>query len=152
MTKRRAAIDPGQLGFTFEPPPAATQPADLAGLDRVIASTVGRALKEDPRSRPEVAGAMSALLDEEIGRFMLDAYASEARDTHNISAARFLALIAATGRFDLLDSVMRRIGAAVLVGEQIHTARVGDLRCRLRAMQAELTKLERMARPIGGEG
>jgi hypothetical protein len=68
---------------------------------------------------------MSDLLDEEVTRFMLDAYASEAREGHNISASRFLALIAVTNRHDILDHILRRIGAAVLVGAEIATARVG---------------------------
>lgn len=150
--KRRPALDSSQLGFTFDPPVPARREADLAGLDRVIAAGVARALKEDPRSRDEVAGAVSALLAEGVSRMMLDAYASEARDQHNISAGRFLALVAVTKRFDILDAVLRRIGAAALVGEELHVARVGHLRAQKAAIEAELKQVERQSRPIHREG
>ncbi len=149
MSKRRSSLDTAQLGFTFDPPSPAQAEADLAGLDRVIAAAVGRGLKEDRRSRPEIAGAMSHLLDEEVSRLMLDAYASEARDQHNISAARFFAFVAVTERYDLLDHVMRRIGAACLVGEEIMVARAGHLRAKMAELKVELSEIERQARPIG---
>lgn len=146
--KRRTSLDPSQLGFTFEAPAPATNAADLAGLDRVIAAGVGQMLRGDARSRGEIAGAMTDLLDEDVSRFMLDAYASEARGDHNISAARLLALVAVTNRFDILDHVLRRVGAAVLVGEEINTARAGHLRSRIAELNAELKVVERSARPI----
>jgi hypothetical protein len=140
---------PDQFIFTFDPPAPATNAADLAGIDRMIAANVSRALRDDDRPREEVARAMSELLGEEVTRFMLDAYASEARDNHNISAGRFLALIAATKRHDILDRLLRRIGAAVLVGEEIATARAGHLRCQIERLKGELKEAERQARPIG---
>lgn len=149
MTKRRSSINPNQLGFTFDPPSPALAEADLAGLDRVIAAAVATGLKEDRRSRPEIAGAMTNLLDEEVTKLMLDAYASEARDNHNISAARFFAFIAVTERHDLLDHVIRRIGAALLVGDEIMVARAGHLRAKLAQLKTELNEIERQARPIG---
>lgn len=140
---------PDQFVFTFDPPAPATNAADLAGIDRLIAANVSRILRDDDRSREDVARAMSLLLDEEVTRFMLDAYASEARENHNISAGRFLALIAATKRHDALDHVLRRIGAAVLVGEEIATARAGHLRCQIDRLRDELKQVEKQARPIG---
>lgn len=151
MGKRTPALDPAQLGFSFEAPRPARREADLAGLDRVVASGVAQALKGDARSREEIAGAMSALLSEEVTRWMLDAYASEAREQHNISAGRFLALVAVTGRFDILDGVLFRVGTRVLVGEEVHTARVGHLRSELRRLQTELKQAERLAEPIKRE-
>jgi hypothetical protein len=146
--KRRPSVDPSQLGFTFEPPVPARSDGDLAGLDRIIAAKVGLALKHDKRSRHEVAGAMSALLDEPVSKAMLDAYAAEAREAHNISAARLFALIAVTERFDLLDRLARRIGAALLVGDELHTARLGSLRAQQRELAAEIKKMEQAATPI----
>jgi hypothetical protein len=148
VTKRRASIDASQLGFTFDPPMAATSDADLAGLDRIIAAKVGLALKGDSRGRHEIAGAMSALLDEPVSKAMLDAYAAESREAHNISGARLFALIAVTERFDLLDRLARRIGAALLVGEELHTARLGHLRAQQRELSAEIKKMEQAATPI----
>lgn len=148
MTSRRATPHPNQLGFTFEPPLPARCEADLAGLDRVVAGMVAAALKGDTRSRDEIAGAMSALLAEPVTKLMLDAYASEARADHNISAARTLALIAVTERYDLLDALVRRIGAALLVGEELHAARLGHLQAQRRALDAEIKKYTAAAQPI----
>lgn len=152
MKKRRSSLD-GQLGFTFEPPLPARGDADLAGLDRVMAAAVARILKEDDRSRDEVAGKMTALLAESVTRWMLDAYASEARDTHNISAGRFFALIAATDRFDVLDAVLRRIGAAVIVGEEIITAELGHIDRQIAKLKERRRSIQGQAKPIsrGGE-
>lgn len=148
MKKRRSATDPAQLGFTFDPPVPAIGEAELAGLERVIAARVAVALKEDDRSRFEIAGAMSALLDDEVSKAMLDAYAAESKETHNISAARLLALIAVTERFDLLDLLVRRIGAALLVGEELHAARLGHLRAQRARLDQEIRAAERSVRPI----
>lgn len=149
MTRKRASsLDHVQLGFTFDPPTPARASADLAGFERLIAAKVARALKDDERSREVVAAEMTDLLGEEVTRWMLDAYASEARDNHNISAARFLALIAVTDRFDILDSAVRRIGAALLVGEEIMTAHLGHLQARLREIKTEIRKIETATSPI----
>ena len=148
VTKRRASMSADQLGFTFDPPLPARRDADLAGLERMVAASVAIALKEDARSRFEIAGAVSALLDDEVSKAMLDAYASEARDAHNISAARLLALVAVTERFDVLDTLLRRIGAAVLVGDDLLTARLGHLKAQEKVLKAEIRKLEGVAAPI----
>ncbi|WP_242095471.1 hypothetical protein [Sphingomonas sp. CROZ-RG-20F-R02-07] len=148
MSKRRPSIDPSQLGFTFTPPVPASREADLAGLDRVVAASVAAALKDDPRSRHEVAGAVSSLLDDTVSKAMLDAYASEARDAHNISAGRLFAVIAVTKRFDLLDSLCRRIGAAVLVGEELQTARLGHLKAQRQRLDDEIRALRTTVQPI----
>ena len=127
MSKRRPAVPPGQFAFTFDVPVPARAVSGLAGLDREISATVGLMLKEDSRSRYELAGAMSELLDDDVSKTMLDAYASEAKEAWAISAARLLALTAVTDRYDLLDRLTRRIGAALLVGEEVLTAELGPI-------------------------
>lgn len=149
MSKRRPALHPDQLGFTFDLSPRPAREGGLAGLGRQVASAVAYALKDDPRTRDEIAGALSAMVDQPVSKFMLDAYASEARDQHAISADRFLALIAVTNRHDLLDALVRQIGAALLVGEEIYTARVGDIEARIAALQDELRAVKRLSQPIG---
>lgn len=152
MAKRRPALDPRQIGFTFEAPVMPRRAADLAGLDRQVSAAVGIMLKDDPRSREEIAGAVSALLDEPVTKYMLDAYASEAREGHAVSAARLFALVAVTNRHDLLDALMRKIGASILVGEEIDLARMGDIKSRITALAAELKQIERRAVPMKREG
>jgi hypothetical protein len=149
VTKRRPALHPDQLGFTFEAPTRPARSAGLAGLERQVASAVSYALKDDLRTREEIAGAVTALIDQPVSRFMLDAYASEARDQHSISFTRFLAIIVVTNRYDLLDTLLRQTGAALLVGEEIHTARVGDIEARIAMLHDELKAVKRLAQPIG---
>lgn len=147
--KRRPSLSTEQLVFTLEPPPAPNRAeAGLAGLDRMVAAGVARALRDDGRSRYEIGGAISALPDEDVSKLMLDAYSAEGRDGHNISVHRFLALIAVTQKYDVLDALIRRIGAAVLVGDELHTARVGHLKSQITELSLELKAAERMARPI----
>jgi len=145
---KRPPLDSRQIGFTFEPPVPARAAADLAGLDRSIAMAVAAILKDDPRSRHEVAGAMSALLDEAVTKPMLDAYASESRDTYNISAARFLALCSVTDRFDLLDRIVRRVGVSILVGEEITLADITDMELRIERMKAAVKVKRARAKPM----
>ncbi len=148
MGKRRASISDAQIAFTFDPPVPATMPADLAGLDRMVAAAVATALKEDVRPREVIAGEMSALLGEPVTKLMLDAYASEARDQHNIPAHRALALVAVTERFDLLDALARRIGAAILVGEELLAARRGHLQAQLLALKDQIRALDQAPQTI----
>lgn len=148
MNKRRPALHPDQLGFSFDAPARPARGGGLAGLERQVSSAVAHALKDDERTRDEVAGAISALIDQPVSKFMLDAYASEAREHHAISFVRFIAVIVVTNRYDLLDTLLRQAGAALLVGEEIHTARVGDLKSRIAKLQSELKDAERLVQPI----
>jgi len=145
MVKARST---DQLAFAFEAPRPATHAAALAGMDARIARTVGEALNSDARPREVIAAEMSVLLEDSVTKAMLDAYSAPGKGYHNISFARMLALIAVTNRFDLLDRELREIGAAVLVGEEIHTARLGHLKSKIAELSAELRAVERMAAPI----
>lgn len=142
------AVHPGQLGFDFQAPQRPSTPGELAGLDRLVAGAVASILKGDDRSRDEVAGAVSALSGDQVSKLMLDAYASEARETHNISAGRFFALIASTNRYDVLNSLCRRIGCTVLVGEEAYTAEVGHLDRQIAQLTARKRAVQAMAQPL----
>ncbi len=150
MVKARAVV-PGQMGFAFDPPQLADSPAALAGIERRICNAVGVMLNSDERRREVIAAEMSVLLDDEISRAMLDAYASPAREGHKVPMSRFLALVAVCERHDLLDSVLREIGAAVLVGEEVHTARLGHLDRKIAQLSAERKRIAAQAPLIGGE-
>lgn len=147
----KAKPNPAQLGFAFDAPQLARGAAALAGLERRISGTVGTILNSDERTRKVIAAEMSDLLDEEVSAAMLDAYASPAREGHKVIMSRFLALVAVCDRHDLLDSILREIGAAVLVGPEVHTARIGHLDRQIALLNAERKKLAIQA-PLIGEG
>jgi hypothetical protein len=138
----KAKAHPDQLGFTFVPPTPASGIAALAGLEQRICRTAATILNSDARSRAVLAAEMSELLDETISKEMLDAYASPARLDHRVPMSRFFALVAVTGRQDLLDPLVREIGAALLVGEEVHTARLGHLRRQIEQLKTEMRRLE----------
>lgn len=150
MAKRSRHDHPGQLGFAFEAPAPASEPSQLAGMERQICDAVATMLKEDARSREVIAAEISVLLGEEVSKMMLDAYASPAREQHKVIMSRFLALVAVTGRHDVLDRMVRQIGAAVLVGEEVLTARIGHIDRRIDQLKQERRRLAATAPLIGG--
>lgn len=145
----RRSENPAQFGFTFDPPAVASAPAELAGFERQICRAVSDMLKEDPRDRAVIAAEMAVLLDEDVSLHMLNAYASPAREEHRVAMSRFLALVAVTKRHDLLDRVVRHIGAAVLVGEEVKTARIGQIDREVERLKEERKKLTATAPHIG---
>lgn len=140
MAKARA--HPTQLGFDFSAPAPAKGVAALAGLERRICATVGTILNTDIRQREVIAAEMSVLLDDDISKPMLDAYASGAREGHKVPMSRFLALLVVTDRQDLLDPLLREIGAAVLVGDEVKTARLGQIERMMAELQDERRALK----------
>lgn len=151
----KAKPHPNQIAFDFAPPPAPpTGLAALAGLDARICRTVGTILNGDERSRAVLAAEMSDLLDQSISKEMLDAYASPARHEHRVPMSRFWALLVVTGRQDLLDPLLREIGAALLVGEEVATARLGHLDREIEQLRAEKRRLQGSAPLLrtGGTG
>lgn len=147
----KAKAIPGQLGFDFKSPAPATGEAALAGLERQINTLVGTVLASDGRPREIIAAEMSILLDDEISRSMLDAYSSPARAEHKVPFSRLCALLAVTNRQDLLDPVLRRIGAALLVGDEVKTARLGQIEALINELQSERRDLRGEVQKIRGE-
>jgi hypothetical protein len=137
----KAKAHPNQLPFDFVAPAPAKGVAELAGLERQINALVGTVLASDGRPREVIAAEMSVLLDDTVSKAMLDAYSSPARPDHKVPASRLLALLVVTDRQDLLDPIMRKIGAALLVGEEVKTARMGHLQQMIRQAQAEMRAL-----------
>lgn len=147
----KAKAHPGQLGFVFEAPSPASAPAQLAGLERQICRTVGTILASDPRSREVIAAEMSVLLDEDVTKSMLDAYASPAREEHKVPMSRFFALVAVCARHDLLDPLVRQIGAALVIGAEVETVRIGHLDRLIEKLTNERKQLRGSAPLIRGD-
>lgn len=148
MLKRRSALSDQQLIFSFDVPAPAQQPGDLAGYTAMVAASVARILREAATDRAAIARQMTAVLGEPVSKAMLDAYASEARDGHNISAARWWALVAVTARFDVADAIAQRAGARILSGDEIKAAELGHLQAEVDAMQARMKELRAVATPM----
>ena len=142
---------PDQFGFVFDTPVNASIAGELAGLERAICEAVGEVLNSDGRKREVIAAEMATLLDDDtMSRAILDAYASPAKDQHRVPMSRFFALIAVTQRHDVFDRLVRKIGAAVLIKEEIKTARLGHLDRQIKKFKAEQRELRASAPLIRG--
>lgn len=104
------------LGWAPSEPVVAFDPRTVraASLAASISKAVSQSLKSCGRPREQVAERMSAYLDEQVSKTMLDAYASEARGEHIINIVRFIALIEATGDRRLLNLIAELFGWAVI--------------------------------------
>jgi hypothetical protein len=67
-----------------------------------ISRAVAKALKDCKMGRDEISAAMSDRLGHKVTVATLDAYASEAKVDNNITVERFVGLIHATGKTELL--------------------------------------------------
>jgi hypothetical protein len=92
------------------------------------------------RPRKEIAQAMSDYLHETVSVPMLDAYVSEARETHTINLPRFVALVHATQDRRLLETVAEMFGWSVVPAKFVPLIKLAALR-----EQEDALKRERMA-------
>lgn len=148
MGKRRPSLSLEQLTFSFSTPDVPALPGDLKSMATAIASGIARMLNDDARSREAIAEAVSLLLGERVSRQMLDAYASEQRESHRAPAYRFLALTAVTGRYDILDATLFGIGARALTGAEMVTAELGHLHAQRAEIDDKIRSLRSAARPF----
>ena len=100
------------------------------------------------RRRLYGAAYISRLLDADVSKWMLDAYASPARDGHAISFGRMLALVAATGQHDLLRPLLRQIGCDLVVGEQVYNLEIGHLEAVVHQANTRLRQLKAVVEPL----
>lgn len=117
MAPRRDRLTPDL--FDWKPPPVAVRFQDEAAIR--AASVAGRlsrsvavVLRESDADREAVAARMSEYLGEEVSKNMLDAYASQAREAHNISLARAFALLHATDDARIFGTELERFGLAII--------------------------------------
>lgn len=149
LSKRRHSLDPNQLAFTFDLVEAPTEPGQLQDIEKRTAAGVALALKDDRRSRQAIAEAMSFLLSKAVSKAMLDAYAAEGREAHNISFVRMLTLLAVADRVDILDDILSLFGFRALRGDEVDALRLGHLNAQMASLKREIRALEKTARPVG---
>lgn len=105
--------------FTGWKPPKVSvgfEPGAISGnrLSSRISRAIAKAMKDCGKNRPTIAGLMSERLGSKVTETMLEAYASEAKVDHNITVERFLALIHATGKTELLGFLAEGFDMAVV--------------------------------------
>lgn len=138
----------------WQPPqPVARFPDDqvrAASLPARISRAVSAALHDAGAQREAIAARMSAFLGERVSLSMLDAYASQARDHHRISVARFMALIHATGDRRLLELLAEPMGWSVIERRHLPLIEVAAIREREDELRRHREHLTRLARSGGG--
>lgn len=99
MVRDRRDIRTADL-LSWQPPDPAVRYENRevwgATLGAKVCRAMALALAECEADRDEIATRMSEYLGVKVSKAMLDAYVSEARDTHTINIVRFAALIHAT--------------------------------------------------------
>lgn len=79
-----------------------------------ISRAIARVLKDCGKDRRTVAAQMSERLGYKVTKETLEAYASEAKTQNNITVERFIALIHATGKTELLGFLAEGFDMAVV--------------------------------------
>lgn len=122
-----------------------------ASFDQQLCKAMKVALADCGLSRDFVAERMSAYLGERVSVSMLNAYVSPARDTHQISTVRFMALVHVTKDRRLLELLADPFGWAVVderYADAIREVEIAEKRDEL-DRQLELSRRNRRA---GGKG
>lgn len=115
-----------------------------------ISRAVATALHDAEACRETIAARMSAFLGERVSPSMLDAYASQAREGHNISVTRFLALLHATRDRRLLELLAEPMGWAVIDRRHLPLIEVAAIREHEDELRRRREFLMRSARAGGG--
>jgi hypothetical protein len=85
-----------------------------ATMRQRIARSISETLRQDGRSRDEVAAAMGEFLGADFTVASLNAYAAPSREDHNISLERAIALLAVTRDARLVGDLIEPFGFAVI--------------------------------------
>jgi len=116
VTRRRDPYTADLLSWQPPEPVVKFQPDQVRAVsfDQRLCKAMSLALKETPTDRAVIAQRMSEFLGERVSKAMLDAYVSPARDKHQISVSRFLALVHVTHDRRLLELLAEPFGWAVV--------------------------------------
>lgn len=153
MAKSRADTKTLEL-FGWEPksPKIPTYPHEVvraATLGGIVSRAVSKTLldvrdrEDNPKDRDEVAALMTAYLGEDVPKNMLDGYASQAREAHNIPVTRAMALMHATEDYRLLVLMAQEFDLAVVPKRYEHAVREAILAEKRDEIEGELRALRR---------
>jgi len=114
-----------------------------------IARAISAALNDSPMDRPEIADRMGHYLGSDISVNVLNAYASQAREDHNISALRFMALVYATQDWRLLQVLSDPFPVSVVDNRYVDVIRMAQIREKREQMEREEKALKQKAKSEG---
>ena len=146
--RRPAPVQPSLLDWAPAAPyaEADVRAASLAGrMSRAVAQT----LRDCGLDRAEVARRMSAFLGETVSVAMLNAYASQAREDHGISATRLQALMHATGDTRPLELLGQPFDLAVIPRRLLPMIELAEVHEQMEMLKRRKDALRRSA--TGGQ-
>lgn len=129
--------------------PAEPYPEDAvraATLAQRISRGVAQTLRDNSQDRRRIAERMGAYLGEAVSVTMLDAYASQARGGHNISAVRLAALVHVTGDERLLGMPAEPLGLAVIPARMLPLLDLAEAHEEAEAARRKVDAIRRLAR------
>lgn len=133
------------IDMGFAVPPAPARRAGALAIESQMAHLISQAIRESGKDRTQIAADMSFLLGRPVTKAALDGFSSESKEDRQISVLRLLALIQVCNAHWVLDELARKIGARVLVGEEILWAAKGAIDSQIEELRARRDELGRLA-------
>jgi hypothetical protein len=140
---RKNPRDPNTFDL-FEAPRPEERRTDSMSFGGEVSGLVGEVLDGTPDSRHQIAAEMTRLSGRTVSKHMLDAYASEARDTFNIPFYLVPALEAATDSTKLSAWLAEKRGGRLYVGREVISAEIGKAEEIRDQANREIKRLKKM--------
>ncbi|MFO1418357.1 MAG: hypothetical protein U1E83_06770 [Methylotetracoccus sp.] len=137
------ARDTATLDLFEIPEPDQPQPGAM-DYRSAIAGLVSEALRSCALDRYEVAARMSRLMGVEESKHILDAWASDARESHNIPFYKVPVLEAVCETHRLTQWLAGTRGGRLLIGREALNAELGRLERSRDAAQQRIRQLKRL--------
>lgn len=118
-------------------------------LSGTLSKAISLALDDCTFSREDVAQRMTDFMGSEVSVNMLNGYASQAREDHNISAVRLMALTYATQDWRLLQVLADPFPVAIVDARYLDVIRLAQLREKREEFEKEEKALQRKTKNEG---
>jgi len=119
--------------------PATLYPGSL-NIQYNLQGIISECIKSCPLSRWEIAGRMSALLNQEITKYMLDTWTAESKEYHRFPAEYMPAFCQAVGSYEPLRFLAEKAGVFVLPGHEALRAEIKKIEEEIRDLQKQRQK------------
>jgi len=140
-----ARVNDGRTPDLFEvPQPERPTPGCAAHHALEVSHLVSEVLKGTTADRWEIAAQMSRLSGADVSKHMLDAWASPAREDHNIPLYRVAVLEEVTGSHALTDWLAAKRGGRVAYGRETLNQRLGQMLVRKQRIDQQIRELKRL--------
>ena len=119
--------------------PATLSPGSL-NIQYNLQGIVSECIKRCSLSRWEIAGRMSALINQEITKYMLDTWTAESKEYHRFPAEYLPAFCQAVGSYEPLRFLAEKAGVFVLPGPEALRAEIKKIEEEIKDLQKQRQK------------